>query len=79
MKLPKNLQRCSGKKKIASSPLGVPLDDLLRVLQPTSIKASLDGDTLVAADTGGLLTRAVVDGRSIWTKNCRWVRDAGRG
>jgi hypothetical protein len=37
-----------GKKKSDPSPLGVPLGDLLLVLQPTSIKASLDGDTLVA-------------------------------
>jgi hypothetical protein len=37
-----------GKKKSDPSPLGILLDDLLLVLQPTSIKATLDGNTLVA-------------------------------
>jgi hypothetical protein len=36
------------KKKSDSNPLGVPLGDLLLMLQPTSIKASLEGSTLVA-------------------------------
>ena len=36
------------KKKDESSPLGVPLGDLMVMLQPTSIKASLKGNTLTA-------------------------------
>ena len=34
------------KKKDEPSPLGVPLGDLMVMLQPTSIKASLKGNTL---------------------------------
>src|SRR5271165_7161155 len=36
------------RKKSDPNPLGVPLGDLLLMLQPTSIKASLEGSTLVA-------------------------------
>ena len=38
----------TGKKKTDTSPLGVPLGDLLLLLHPTSIKASLEGTTLIA-------------------------------
>jgi hypothetical protein len=37
-----------GKRKIDTSPLGVPLGDLLPLLQPTTIKAALQGSTLIA-------------------------------
>lgn len=37
-----------GKRKIDASPLGVPLEDLLGLLQPTTIKAALQGNTLIA-------------------------------
>ena len=35
-------------KKADASPLGVPLGDLMLMLQPTSIKASLKGNALTA-------------------------------
>jgi len=35
-------------KKFEPSPLGVPLGDLMLMLQPTSIKAGLKGNTLTA-------------------------------
>jgi len=36
------------RKKVAPRPLGVPLDDILQILAPTTINASMDGSTLVA-------------------------------
>ena len=36
------------KKKANPNPLGVPLGDLLAMLEPTSIKASIEGSTLIA-------------------------------
>ncbi len=36
------------KRKVNSNPLGVPLGDLLTMLEPTSIKASIEGRTLTA-------------------------------
>ena len=38
----------TGKKKNDTAPLGVPLRDLLPLLHPTSIKASLEGTVLIA-------------------------------
>ena len=38
----------TGKKKNDTAPLGVPLRDLLPLLHPTSIKASLEGTALIA-------------------------------
>jgi hypothetical protein len=35
-------------KKAEPSPLGVPLGDLMLMLEPTSIEASLKGNTLTA-------------------------------
>jgi hypothetical protein len=57
------------KKKSDSSPLGVPLGDLLLVLQPTSIKASLEGSALLARHEHYTIRTEVVAPESRESKN----------